>query len=86
MRRSPGIGSVLRLACLAGGLVALALQPCGGQSAPPDAPGDERGNFFDDPFIQVTAGLPNCPTPPGPRITRSEIRAEAHYRAERGTS
>lgn len=27
-----------------------------------------------------------CPTPRGPAYTDAEIRAEAHYRAERGTS
>jgi hypothetical protein len=70
-------------------LLAAAVLPCLGQAsgaARVPAADEERGNFFDDPFIQVTAGQPNCPTPPGPRITRAEMRAEAHYRAERGTS
>lgn len=48
--------------------------------------GEERRNYFDDPFLQVTAALAQCPTQEGSRITRSEMRAEAHYRAERGTS
>ena len=47
---------------------------------------EERRNYFDDPFMQVTDGLPACPTQQGPQITRSEMQAAAHYRAERGTS
>ncbi|WP_294766102.1 BON domain-containing protein [uncultured Rhodoferax sp.] len=48
-----------------------------------DAP---RANRFNDPFVQVTDGLAGCPIPPGPLITEAEMRAEAHYRIERGTS
>lgn len=47
---------------------------------------DERANCFDDPFVQVTDGLPDCPPQAGPRITREEMRAQAHGRTERGTS
>jgi BON domain-containing protein len=46
----------------------------------------ERRNWFDDPFFQVSAGLPACPVPMGPLLTRDEQRAEAHGRIERGTS
>ena len=46
----------------------------------------ERRNYFDDPFLQVTDGLPACPTQKGPHITLAEMQAGAHYRAERGTS
>jgi len=45
-----------------------------------------RQNFFNDPFLQITDGLPACPTPPGPEITEAEMRAEAHGRSERGGS
>ena len=45
----------------------------------------ERGNYFDDPFVQVTSGLASCPVPEGPTVTPSEMRTEAHSRAERGT-
>ena len=47
---------------------------------------DERGNFFNDPFLQVTDGIPSCPRQEGPLITRAQMRAETHGRAERGTS
>ncbi len=47
---------------------------------------EERRNYFDDPFLQVTNGLPNCPTQKGPQMTLAEKQAAAHYRAERGTS
>lgn len=47
---------------------------------------EERRNYFDDPFVQVSDGLPGCPPQKGPQITQAEMRAEAHYRVERGTS
>jgi hypothetical protein len=46
----------------------------------------ERRNWFDDPFVQVTAAMPACPLPDAPLITEEQMRREAHYRAERGTS
>ena len=46
---------------------------------------DERGNRFDYPFVQVTAAIGSCPPQRGPAITESEMRTEAHSRAERGT-
>lgn len=46
----------------------------------------EKKNWFDDPFFQVSAGLPDCPVPMGPLLTVEEQRREAHWRAERGTS
>lgn len=47
---------------------------------------EERGNFFDDPFEQVTKAITSCPTQAGPMITRAEMRAQSHWRVERGTS
>lgn len=44
-----------------------------------------RENYFDDPFVQATSGLASCPVPEGPLITESEMRTQAHARAERGT-
>ncbi|HLX28237.1 MAG TPA: BON domain-containing protein [Casimicrobiaceae bacterium] len=49
------------------------------------APAQELTNYFNDPFAQITSGLPGCPVPRGPLVTSSEIRTEAHSRAERGT-
>ena len=46
----------------------------------------ERRNWFEDPFFQVSAGLPACPVPLGPLLTVDEQRREAHFRIERGTS
>jgi len=46
---------------------------------------EERGNLFGDPFVQVTAAMATCPPQHGPMITESEMRTEAHSRAERGT-
>lgn len=60
--------------------IVLAGNPCA------HAQDQERGNYFNDPFVQVTSGLPACPVSKGPQITRAEMQAAAHYRAERGTS
>lgn len=46
---------------------------------------EERANFFNDPFLQVTNGIANCPVPKGPEITRAEMLSQSHVRAERGT-
>jgi hypothetical protein len=47
--------------------------------------GDDRANYFGDPFLQVTHGIADCPVPEGPLITEAEMRAQAHVRSERGT-
>jgi len=47
---------------------------------------DVRRNPFDDPFVAVTEGLAGCPVAEGPLLTEEQIRAEAHDRAQRGTS
>ena len=46
----------------------------------------ERRNWFDDPFVQATRGLPGCPIPDPPLLTEPEMQHETHWRAERGTS
>ena len=46
----------------------------------------ERRNWFDDPFVQATHGLPGCPVPDPPLLTEAEMQHETHWRAERGTS
>jgi len=46
----------------------------------------ERQNWFNDPFFQISASVPNCPLPAGPFITEAERRAESHHRAEKGTT
>ncbi|NEX63113.1 BON domain-containing protein [Noviherbaspirillum sp. 17J57-3] len=43
-------------------------------------------NWFNDPFFQVSNGLPQCPVPRGPFRTEAEKIAESHGRVERGTS
>jgi hypothetical protein len=43
-------------------------------------------NHYNDPFIQVTNGVKNCPQPRGPFMTIAEANAEAHPRIERGTT
>jgi osmotically-inducible protein OsmY len=49
-------------------------------------PAQERSNFFDDPFVQVTKAMPGCPVPEGPLVTQAEVREQAHVRAQHGGS
>lgn len=51
-----------------------------------DLSAQERRNYFDDPFVQVTSSLPACPVPEGPLITLEEMRAQGHGRVDRGTT
>jgi len=48
------------------------------------ASAEERRNYYDDPFVQVTNGLPGCPVPEGPLMTEAEARMQFHVRSERG--
>ncbi len=48
--------------------------------------GEALQNWFDDPFFQISAALPDCPLPAGPFVTESEKRVQAHHRAEKGTT
>ena len=49
------------------------------------AAGEERRNWFDDPFAQATQGIARCPVPDGPFLTEKDMRMESHSRSERGT-
>jgi hypothetical protein len=46
----------------------------------------EHQNYFNDPFVQATYAIRQCPTPEGPGYSVDEIRSQSHYRVERGTS
>jgi len=41
-------------------------------------------NWFNDPFFQVRAAIPDCPLPLGPYGTEGDRMRETHYRNERG--
>lgn len=43
-------------------------------------------NWFDDPFVQASDEVANCPPPLGPFSTEAERRTQAHHRAEKGTT
>ncbi|WP_342618086.1 BON domain-containing protein [Rhodoferax sp. GW822-FHT02A01] len=47
---------------------------------------EERANFLEIPFLQVTDGIKTCPRQQEPRMTRAQAVAQSHSRAERGTS
>jgi hypothetical protein len=61
------------------GVVALAMS-----CAP--AVAQKVGNLFNDPFVQVTSGLPGCPVPRGPYITEEKARIQQHVRSQHGNS
>ncbi len=77
--------SALRIAVLLG--LALAGAGARAQAGPASAAsGGERRNWFDDPFVVATHGLPGCPVPDAPLLTEAQMQHETHWRAERGTS
>jgi hypothetical protein len=50
------------------------------------AAGQERKNYFEDPFMQVTNAVTACPVPRPPGMTEQELRDAAHVRAQHGGS
>jgi hypothetical protein len=74
-----------RSAALLGALQLAAIVAHAQAGTPAAAPADRR-NWFDDPFMQATHGLPGCPVPDPPLLTEAEMQHETHWRAERGTS
>ena len=48
--------------------------------------GEPLRNGFDDPFFQISAAVPGCPLPAGPFVGETDKRAQAHRRAEKGTT
>jgi hypothetical protein len=47
---------------------------------------EARTNAFNDPFLQVTSAIAQCPVPEGPLYTEQEVRDAAHVRAQHGGS
>ena len=45
-----------------------------------------RTNAFNDPFVQVTHAIVQCPVPEGPLYTEAEVRELAHVRSQHGGS
>jgi hypothetical protein len=43
-------------------------------------------NWFNDPFVRLTADDASCPTPAGPYVNEKERLAQSHRRAEKGTT
>ncbi|MDN0082930.1 hypothetical protein QU487_09200 [Crenobacter sp. SG2305] len=62
-------------------ILALLLGLPWGQAAP-----TERHNWFNEPIVQLSSELPDCPAPDGPLLTEEQMRAQAHDRIERGTT
>ena len=49
-------------------------------------PGEPLQNWFNDPFFQISASVPDCPLPAGPFTDERDRRVQAHRRAEKGTT
>ncbi len=73
LRRAAAVG---RLSCIAWFAAALGMA----RAAEPLA------NWFHDPFFQISADVAACPLPAGPYVSEREKRAQAHRRAEKGTT
>lgn len=67
----PGEGAFVAL------LFASCAATCGAQ---------ELRNWFDDPFVQLTAEVPDCPVPAGPFVDEQDRLVQSHRRAEKGTT
>lgn len=57
-----------------------------GVAAQASADGPPRTNAFNDPFVQVTHAIAQCPVPEGPLYTEAEVRELAHVRSQHGGS
>lgn len=57
-----------------------------GVAAQVPADGSPRTNAFNDPFVQVTHAIAQCPVPEGPLYTEAEVRELAHVRSQHGGS
>jgi hypothetical protein len=60
--------------------LAASVSTCGAQ------PAEELQNWFNDPFFQISASIPDCPIPAGPFVNESDRRVQAHRRLEKGTT
>ncbi|KAF7962176.1 hypothetical protein AWV80_24775 [Cupriavidus sp. UYMU48A] len=45
---------------------------------------EDVANYGNDPFVQVSSRIADCPEPVGPRVSEAEWRREAHHRIEQG--
>lgn len=81
-RQAQAVARLMALAVACALALPLAVATAHAQARQPE----ERRNVFDDPFFQLSSGLPQCPAPLGPLFTVEEQRREAHGRIERGTS
>jgi len=52
----------------------------------PWAAAEDLRNWADDPFVQLSRDVADCPVPKGPLMTEKDWKAEAHWRIETGTS
>ncbi|QUP56062.1 BON domain-containing protein (plasmid) [Ralstonia syzygii] len=74
----------LKLAICAAMPVAFAQMPSA--SGPSGVPGRDLRNGVNDPFIQISKDVPDCPVPHGSFLTEAQMRSQSHDRIERGNS
>jgi hypothetical protein len=78
----PRVSQARALAWLARALLSAAAMSASGWASAQAA----RTNAFNDPFVAITNGMPQCPAPQGPMYTPAEVAEEAHWRSQRGVS
>ncbi len=78
------MGNLFKL-CIAA-LLTLGANLASFAQAPAQPAASDLQNRFNDPFFQFTSVVQSCPVPLGPFITADEQAAQAHWRAEKGTS
>nr|WP_068835345.1 BON domain-containing protein [Polaromonas jejuensis] len=59
---------------------------CAAIGALPLSAQEQRTNAFNDPFLQVTSAIAQCPVPEGPLYTEQEVREAGHVRTQHGGS
>ncbi|WP_197338891.1 BON domain-containing protein [Ralstonia solanacearum] len=55
-------------------------------SGPSGAPGQDLHKGVNDPFIQISREVPDCPVPRGSLLTEAQMRGQSHDRIARGNN
>ncbi|AYB54230.2 BON domain-containing protein [Ralstonia solanacearum] len=55
-------------------------------SVPSGAPGQALRNGVNDPFIQISRDMPDCPGPRGPVLPETQMHGQSHDRIERSNN
>ncbi len=84
MRLHPSYRSLCAL--LVGPAMVLWAAAAAAQAPSGGPPRTNAFNAFNDPFVQATHAIAQCPVPAGPLYTQAEVRELAHVRSQHGGS